>query len=263
MSQTNLSNYYTFDLKSNIPCFTEKNLLLVNALIEYNSDYSVTTDKNHPEYKESYAGILDSLKESFFDFSKTENLEKVVKSIDKINSTHLSTHNGIQLTVEKISNIENLKERMKQGDSEIVHDIASAVSDRYNFSFATKFCAYVCEIALGLYDKYCIYDNVVQSVLPLYIHQYAKDTEKPYYKIIHKNRPDRRIESTVSDLRSKDNRNSGEGYKTYRGIIDNIIKGVETKDNIKITYSQFDHLVWYYFKGSEKRIQDHLNTLLT
>ena len=55
-----MEKYYSFDLKDGYPYFTEKNLLLIDALIRYNSDYSVTSDKNHPEYKESYAYLLES-----------------------------------------------------------------------------------------------------------------------------------------------------------------------------------------------------------
>lgn len=80
---------YSFDLKDGYPQFTPKNLLLVDALIRYNSDYSVTIDENHPEYQESYTYILKNKKESFFEAISEDDLYKVVKSIDKIHSTHL------------------------------------------------------------------------------------------------------------------------------------------------------------------------------
>ncbi|MBE6738664.1 MAG: hypothetical protein E7566_08490 [Ruminococcaceae bacterium] len=259
----NLKEYYTFDLKNDLPCFTDKNLLLVDALIRYDSNYSVTTDENHPDYKESYAGILSRMKADFFDFNKTdEHLLEVVKSINKINSTHLGAYNGIQLTVDTIKKMENLKERLLNGDGSVVYEIACAGINRYNFSFATKFCTYVSELALETNDKYCIYDNVVQSVLPLYIHHYVSEEKaKEYYKIVNKSKPElSRIESKIdSKLKSK---NEPKGYDKYRELINEIIKGIKEKDGKNITYAEFDHLVWYYFKGSEKKVQQALNTLL-
>ncbi|MBE6793714.1 MAG: hypothetical protein E7532_02070 [Ruminococcaceae bacterium] len=286
----NLKKYYEFELRDGYPVFSVQNILLLEALIKYNSDYSVTADENHPEFGESYAGILTKERESFFDFVSRDSLRileteaekinknpdtdeegrekdslyKVVQSIDKINSTHLMSegssvkvHKGILKTVERIKSIDNLKERMKAGDPSLVHEIASAVETKYNFSFASKFCVYVSEIALEKSDAFCIYDNVVQSVLPLYIHRYVgKDEAEKYYKIVNKGKKNARVESTVSNLKCE------KGYKEYRDIINRIIKGVEDKDDIKITYSQFDHMLWYYFKGSKLKVQEALNTLL-
>lgn len=265
LNTTEKEDYYTLDLKDGYPCFTQKNLLLVDALIRYNSDYSVTIDAQHPEYRESYVFILKNKKESFFETISKDDLYKVVKSIDKIimsegNSVPKGEHNGIDKMVKKINNINHLKERMLNGDPRLVHEIASAVQTKYNFSFASKFCSYVCEYALDKVDKYCIYDDVVQAILPLYIYRYAKDNLKGNYKIVNKNIPERRrVESTVSRLKSRDNEN---GYEEYRKLVDAIIKGIKKEDGIEVTYPQFDHLLWYYFKGSKQKIQDALNTLL-
>ena len=167
----NLKKYYEFELRDGYPVFSVQNILLLEALIKYNSDYSVTADENHPEFGESYAGILTKERESFFDFVSRDSLRiletdaekikknpdtdeegrekdslyKVVQSIDKINSTHLMSegssvkvHKGILKTVERIKSIDNLKERMKAGDPSLVHEIASAVETKYNFSFALE-----------------------------------------------------------------------------------------------------------------------------
>lgn len=266
MSETAL---YRFDLIEDYPCFTQKNLLLLDALIRYNSDYSVTEDVSHPDYLESYAGILKRDRENFFNFESDKNLYKVVRSIDKINSTHLQSegsskkvkpHQGIIKTVDKIKSIRGLRDRLYTGDPAVVHEIASAVETKYNFSFATKFCTFVCSCVWGDESKYCIYDEVVQSILPLYIHRYvgAKEAEK-YYKIVNIGRSTQRVESTVCLLKDRNREN---GYSEYRKIISNIINGIEQKDGICVSYSQFDQLLWYYFKGSKKRIQEALNTLL-
>ena len=269
LNTTEREETYSFDLKDGYPYFTPKNLLLVDALMRYNSDYSVTIDENHPEYQETYTCFLKNKKESFFEAISGNDLYKVVKSIDKINSTHLMSegssvpkgeHDGISKTIDKINEIDNIKERMENGDPKLVYEIASAVETKYNFSFASKFCAYVCEFALDKDDGYCIYDDVVQAILPLYLYRYAPECLEGNYKIVNKNNPDgRRIESTVSRLKSRDNEN---GYEEYRKLIDAIIKGIQKAEGVEITYSQFDQLLWYYFKGSKQKIQNALNTLL-
>lgn len=266
VNQTILKEYYFFDLRKDYPYFTEKNIHFVEAMIKYNPTYSAVLDEKHPDYKNNYVGILKSEKANFFDF---EALEMVIKSIDKYDSTHLnsegnlpkgSEHKGVLKTVNRIKKINNIQERMMSGDPNLVYEIASGVDTKYNFSFASKFCAYVCEFALDKNDGYCIYDDVIQAILPLYIYRYVdEETARKYCKIVNKNSPEhRRVESTISNLKTKDNI---EGYKEYRDIIDKVIKGIEKIDGIKITYSQFDHMLWYYFKGSKQRIKVALNTL--
>ena len=39
-----------------------------------------------------------------------------------------------------------------------------------------------------------------------------------------------------------------------RSLIDKIIAGVKKKIGVSITYADFDHMVWYYFKGSKSKI---------
>lgn len=298
-----LNDYYIFDVdKNNCPIFTQKNILLLDALIKYNSSYSVASDDKNPEYNDSYAGILRKLKEEFFDFKKYEDLErkidenlheeikkseevdengkekddlyKVVESIDRINSTHLvsegpshkGVHKGRYKTSQKIRGIENLKGRLLRGDTDLIHIIASLSDEKHNFSYATKFCSYVCIHALGK-DNYCIYDEVVQSILPYYINKYIDDKEvlRRYCKIVNKNDEEKkRVESTVCKLKDKKYKgNNGiSGYKEYKNLIDTIILGIEKKDGIKIDYATFDHMLWYSFKGSKIKVQNIMNTLI-
>lgn len=266
-NQTNLKDPYSIDLRDGCPYFTEKNIHLVESMIRYNPTYSAVLDEKHPDYNNNYVGILKSENTKFFNF---ETLEMVIKSIDKHDSTHLnsegilpkgSEHKGVLKTVNRIKKINNLQERLMSGDTKLVYEIASAVDTKYNFSFASKFCAYVCEFALDKKDGYCIYDDVVQAILPLYIYRYVdEETARKYSKIVNKNSSEhRRVESTISNLKTKDNI---EGYKEYRDIIDKVINGIEKIDGIKITYSQFDHMLWYYFKGPKQRIKVALNRLL-
>lgn len=257
-------NPYYFDTDENdvFPIFTQKNLDLVGALIRYNSDYSAAIDVNHPEYKDTYAGILTDKKDAFFDFKKDngEALKKVIISIDKINHTHLKSegpkaksHDGINKTAKKIMDMDDLVQRLKNGNPDVVNEIASAVKGKNNFSFASKFCAYVSELALGNKDKYCKYDKVVQEILPLYIYHYVgEEKARKNCKIIRKSG---NIESAISRFRKN------KDYDGYKKIIDDIINGIKEKDRIAVTYSQLDHLLWYYFKGSKEKRQNALNKM--
>ena len=94
---------YEFDTDQNgFPTFTQKNIDFLNGILRYDSNYSTSSDKNTPEYQSSYTGILEQ--DDFFDFSASasstkldelgnpiDNLYRVIVSIDKINSTHLSS----------------------------------------------------------------------------------------------------------------------------------------------------------------------------
>lgn len=207
---------------------------------------------------------------------KKDTLYLVIEDIDRINSTHLASegtktdkekangtkkNKGRANTAEKLRKITNLRELLQKSDTELVHIIAGFGSKKkYNFSFATKFCAYVCRHALAM-ENYCIYDEVVQSILPFYIKAYVDDTEmyKKYYQIVNPKKEDKRyVKSTVYKLKDRENET---GYKEYKNIIDEIIKGIEKKDGIVVNYEQFDHMLWYYFKGSKTKVQKAMNVL--
>lgn len=302
-NNTILQEYYVFDVdENNCPDFTYKNILLLNALIKYNSSYSVASDENNPEHIDSYVGILEKLKMDFFEFQEYDTLKqiipeneidaikksdkvdekgrekdtlyKVVESIDRINSTHLVSegpkHNGIHMgrykTAQSIREIDNLKGLLLSGDTSVIKKIASASDSKYNFSFATKFCAYVSRHALNQ-DNYCIYDEVVQSILPYFINKYISDKKllKKYCKVVNKNNAEKRyITSTVSRLKEREYTNNEfeNGYAEYKNIIDEIIKGIKIKHGITVTYEEFDHMLWYYFKGSKVKVQIAMNTLI-
>ena len=57
-----------------------------------------------------------------------------------------------------------------------------------------------------------------------------------------------RNESLVSTLKQN------KDYSGYRELINKIIAGVKKKIGVSITYADFDHMVWYYFKGSKSKI---------
>lgn len=271
---------YEFDTDQNgFPTFTQKNIDFLNGILRYDSNYSTSSDKNNPEYQSSYAGILEQ--GDFFNFSDSasstefdelknpiDNLYRVIVSIDKINSTHLSSEGNSsksEKSVEKrnkgrakvaqaIRNYggERLREALKKGDTGIIDVIADqSVGGKHNFSFATKFCSYVSIHALGK-DNYCIYDEILQQVLPYYAYMYIDDFDccKLYktVKATKRNGYLSRNESLISTLKQNND------YSGYRELIDKIIVGVKKKIGVSITYADFDHMVWYYFKGSKSKI---------
>ncbi len=212
-------------------------------------------------------------------------LYKVIESIDTINSTHLASEgrgDGSENEIDKEGKKEKknkgrvrtervireeitgakLKERLSEGDADLINQIARA-GGKYNFSFATKFCTYVSKYIFGeKHNEYCIYDNVVQSVLPFYISYYIEPKDMSEY-CHRKTRGNGKgnIVSDIDEYIKSDVNNNEKDYEKYKTIIKNIIKGIKKKDNITINYEQFDHLLWYYFKGSESKIQTAMNTI--
>jgi len=274
---------YEFDTDENgLPTFTQKNIAFLNGILRYDSNYSTSSDKSNSEYQNSYAGLLENT--DFFSFpplrdsegydelgERIDVLYKVIESIDKINSTHLSSegnskkdngtsnekrNKGRAKVAAKIREIggQNLNNLLENADTEIVNKIAdSLVGGKHNFSFATKFCSYVSIHALGK-DNYCIYDEILQSVLPYYAYMYVDDFKKKYpyiYKTINATKSNgykTRNESLVYQYKIDDN------YAGYKKLIDEIINGIKNKTGENISYADFDHLVWYYFKGSKNKI---------
>jgi len=280
----NIRGEYEFDVDENgFPTFTEKNIKFLNAILRYDSNYSTSIETESLEYDQNYAGILERTKERFFVFPtertylgtklgsgkrnseadedgyEKDDLYRVIETIDKINSTHLASegpnggNRGRINTVNKIRKINDLKERLKEKDPELVYEIAEMGGGKTNFSFATKFCSYVCRHALDV-DNYCIYDEVVQSVLPYYAYMYIDGNEykKLYKRVSGKNA---RNKSTVYKFKEE------KDYEGYRDIIDKIIRGIYEKVGTKVTYSEFDHMLWYYFKGLKSKTEKAMQCL--
>ena len=150
---------------------------------------------------------------------------------------------------------------METGDASLISVIADPeVGGKHNFSFATKFCSYVTIHALKK-DSFCIYDEILRSVLPYYGYMYIDDFCAKYkglYKTVKgtkRNGQQSRRESLVWRYKDKDD------YAGYRALIDEIIKGVYDKVGTKITYADFDHMVWYYFKSSPSKVYAAMNKL--
>lgn len=105
-----------------------------------------------------------------------------IRLIDLLNSTHLQTHNknGLkrieEVLAEKIIDKEmNFDVRIKNGDPNLVDDIANAAKEVRLYSFASKYCHYHQAYALDKpKDDYPIYDTVLCETLPRYIKGVSK-----------------------------------------------------------------------------------------
>ncbi len=271
---------YEFDTDCNgFPTFTKKNVNFIKAILRYESPYSIFSDKTTPEYNSEYPGILE--KGDFFKFASPEttddylidDLYRVIVSIDKLNSTHLSSegrqkssntqgkrNKGREKVAKMIRDIggENLKQRLSKGDPELVGAIASKdAGGKHNFSFATKFCSYVSIHALGQ-DNFCIYDEILQSILPYYAYMYVDDFEnnENCSGIYQKAKGKKKNKSLVCKKYKEE-----DDYKGYRALIDEILTGIESKLGEKISYSVFDCMLWFYFKGSVSKVQAAMDKL--
>lgn len=164
-----------------------------------------------------------------------------VLAVDRDNSTHVTSDGaGPVFLTERIlewfkdHRIEDLKDiavgrNLIQKLSEETPKGYITDFDKYNqrsnYSFATKFCHYICFFLFQGDDRdiYSIYDSVVAQILPYYLkrQQIFKKDGKPYKKC---------------DFDSADK------YEEYSKVIDLL------RDD-KISRNGFDHLLWYYHKG--------------
>ena len=148
---------------------------------------------------------------------------------------------------------------------------------RYTFSFASKYCTYM---ARALFegesgDGYCIFDKVMCDILPYYAWVYLGDKNKVYIRhsyqkekrkndLVIEQQPlhSSKIKSEIKDIFA--NKNDSK-YEDYRNLIDEIIQNAERLycgeypgKQCHISRKDFDHLLWYYFKGGNPEIEKAL-----
>ncbi len=260
--------------KDGAPLFTQENFKLINTFLRYDSNYNGVEDNANLVFDKTYGGILTKEKEHFFKFKKLEDyvneeeymqndsLYLVIESIDKMNSTHLASegpkggNKGRIKTAQGVYNIENFRERLYKADAKLVDEIAW-FGGKNNFSFASKFCSYLCRYLfkdLPQENNYCIYDEVVQSVLPYYANYYKVDLDKKYY-ITYTNKGIKHNRSIVCKVKTCG------GYYEYIKLINAIIEKIKEENNIDVTYEAFDHMLWYFFKGQPNKIKELMDKL--
>lgn len=247
-----MTNYcYQFDLDSNgILALTKENVERINFIIDNDPNYRLFSDMDNPMSVRRY--IAD--RKETLPWSVDE-IEYIVIEIDRQNATHQastgvkkndSDKDGRRQTAEYIHNIDNLYERLKCGEASLVDNIAKALyktdgGGRYTFSFASKFCTYVSQVLYDS-DEYSIYDKVLCDILPYYAWAYLSDDS--YFG---------RTKSKISKKICIEDKNGN--YKLYRELIDSIRNRNEEMSGYLISRKDFDHLLWYYFKG-DRDIKD-------
>ena len=152
---------------------------------------------------------------------------------------------GITIMAERLSEVDNLIERLRIGDPELVVAISGFVPGWNKFSFASKFCAYMCRYLFAdgnAADNYAIYDGVLADMLPYYALKYGNTERRPFLN--------RNSKSTIETEFRKTRK-----YKEYRDLIDEILDGVYYQKGIRLSREEFDSMIWYYYKGVSKEIQ--------
>lgn len=202
-------------------------------------------------------------------------VEIICRQIDKENATHLSVSGnfptgdpmnsrGIELMSAYIADInrQSVLERIREGEESIVCELArEPVRGFSKFSFASKFCTYVNRYQFKR-DDYSIYDDVVQSILPYYIHAYGTEDRGAYISQHNRTINGVRIQVWESDIyRFRENND----YSGYKRIIDNVLtsvqKGAKKEDSPITTREQLDLLLWYYYKGDKELVRAAIQTI--
>lgn len=230
---------YEFDTTpEGILVFTDKNIELIQAIVRNDSAYRRSFD---PECQHSSAGLLKGR----FPESDEELLEAVVL-IDTENSTHLAvtgknkgSNGGCKIAAQYIAeHYEYVRAEIEAGRPEVVEKLSKElVPDRYNISFASKFCTFTQRYCFNK-DDFSIVDTVLCRVLPAYETLY-----------LHR--------ETKQNKWSKQRENKAFDYKAYQDTIKAVLDSVNGSGDVshKVTRQEFDLLLWYYYKGSDDRIK--------
>lgn len=253
-----------------IPALTRKNARFIEAVVGLDSNYNRDADIYSEPDKgfDVFANVSSSDNKycgsSAYWFNKMVNggnfeecLLGAIISIDRTNSTHLeSAIDGRtkmkNIIMRKCHNVKELKEELNKDfrvdpKNHLIGLMCQELpakgkeSTRSNLSFASKFCAYA-SLNFKSSIEYSKYDNVVTSHLGKYIDVYLKDS---YYAYKYKYSSERKRNSEdklqyMTDI-----------YCTYYKIIGDIIAYLKDEKGINIDRNEFDHIVWYGFKGKE------------
>lgn len=174
--------------------------------------------------------LLQCLKNKYPDHCNKDAVETKVKLLNLFYST------GIQATNVMVSNIlsiNNIDSRLVEGDYSLVHEIAtlrlSKGKERYNYSFATKYCAY------HQPEKFPIYDSIVAMLLVSF---FEKGLFPKYYFSKKK--------TTMPNTYTK--KEFSEKLKEYNFFIEVYDCFMEVYDLKEFTYREIDSYIWGAFK---------------
>lgn len=244
-------NPYELDLDENgMLKLSKKNAEFIYAIIKVDSVYRKTFD--YKKVDSAYRFTKDNLGNIEGNY---EVIKEICKRLDRESSTHIYTtgkkykgkKTGLELTAEGIANKNGLIERLGEGDASLVKEI-SYFTYMNKFSFATKFCAYMCRFMFegkSEQDNYVIYDDVLAKTLPYY-EKYFLGT------VSHKTKEGKdSIKVTYMDVQN---------YEGYRKYVDSIRTEVSKKYKYDLSREKFDYMIWYYYKGGYwKGVWEHIS----
>ncbi|AKF40959.1 hypothetical protein AAW50_00665 [Mycoplasmopsis canis] len=256
-----------------LPLLNKKNRDFIDAVLYVDSNYNLDPLAKEPDKKFMFKlnSIISGEKEELEGYAGSSSywFERVMKndenaedeykkailgsiiSIDRSNSTHLEAIKGTRLEIlnriiEIAPNKEQLEKELKNDDlneNHILFKITDAIIDnnneknRFNLSFASKFCAYASKIILGEV-KYPKYDSVVSDNLFYFYNKYVDENSnknKNTYKINHEIR---KIDEYINK------------YLLYTNDIKKIVEKVKMNNEFSdFNIEDLDHIIWYFLKG--------------
>ena len=184
--------------------------------------------------------LLQSLVKKYPDHKNKAAVETKVKLLNLFYSTGIQATNKMS---ENILSVGTIDKRLSEGDKSLITEIATLTFDdkkRYNYSFATKYCAY------HQPEKFPIYDSIVamtfisffeKGLLPKYKCCSRKSTAKGSY--------------TKREFKDK-----LKEYDFFVEVYDHFMELYDLKGNF--TYREIDSYIWGAFKvsGTNYKIEE-------
>lgn len=254
------TNLYILDTDNyGFPEFTENNLRFVWSVVNLDSSYNASFNKNIKR------GSANLLSHGFPDPEKDDNLRKAIDLIANENSTHTSKDDRKAIYYYIYDNYDMVKNAIESGDRSIIRKIAlldaasldAASHDKtgkakFNISFASKFCTFSNRFCFNK-DDFSIVDHTLCSILPYYEFVYNLEDYEKHCRI-----------SKNKDIVSRweDNKNQENFYQDYCNTIGALIKSInKSNKGLEVNRADFDLLLWYCFKNNDEMIRKALNCI--
>lgn len=215
--------------------FTRKNCDFIIGMIRFNETYDLFYDRDLflSECKIDKNKNIDN-------FTKDE-WRNVIKLLDKINSTHLSSsgnkkgdNHGVELFLSGFYCMQkDFLKRIAFGEGGVVNELADLVNARNNFSFATKFCAFINRVFYNR-DDFVIFDSILESVMSYFELNYCGKIDQC------------RCLRAYADERD---------YSGYHAAIDSVLEEIKRKC-CDINRFEFDQMVWFYYKNKPSKLKE-------
>lgn len=177
--------------------------------------------------------LLQSLMKDYPDHSNKNAVEVKVKLLNLFYSTGIQATNAM---TENILSINDIDKRLAKGDISLVEEIATLKlkkSTRYNYSFATKYCAY------HQPELYPIYDSIVADTLTSFFEKGLL----PKHKLTSKR--------SVGD-KTLTKGEFAKKLKEYDFFVAVYRYFMEQYDLLDFSYRQVDSYIWGAFKVGGK-----------